>query len=580
MVITKALFPLILALPALMQAQNSSGLAQTDSKYYFFGDSLTDTGNLGRLIGELGPGYPEFSVSNGPTWPIYLVPDVIGFSETVLDPTLSPRFSSVDFAVATSTTSTLAISQTGEPFTEFRAQLEITPNDLAFVWAGANDLIPLARTVPLPASGIFDEAVSTATDNLQIAVSNLHLQGIENIAVISLANPALAVGITNFDSEGSRVTRLFNEQLRQKLATMPDRPNLLWIDSDALLNDAVTHPSAFGLTNITDSIAPQAGEGIPTTLSPEEQEGYLFFDDIHPSTAVHRQFATYVAHHLKLGKDARAAFLVTDALLGFDDRFGFESPDLEKGHFDFKVSTSTLEARSRSTQSIRGDFDFAVTDHFQLGGEFLYAEGDSGPSDFDAFGFGLDAILNGQAGPYLWEVGLGIGYLNGDLDRDYRLGTFTASGEHEATLFTLHTALRKDKWTLAGIDGYWELGLKQRFAHRSSATETGAASLNLHYDSELLSTTIANIEMGFDFSRQFRLEMALNPVLYHHGGEISARQAEGLAGINTPDLSNYDAHTARASLFFSPTEASTLSATFAIGTDDFWSGSLGYQIRF
>ncbi|MEN8716895.1 MAG: hypothetical protein ABF384_18450, partial [Verrucomicrobiales bacterium] len=35
---------------------------------YFFGDSLSDTGNIASILGTLGPGYPHGSFTNGPTW--------------------------------------------------------------------------------------------------------------------------------------------------------------------------------------------------------------------------------------------------------------------------------------------------------------------------------------------------------------------------------------------------------------------------------------------------------------------------------------------------------------------------------
>ncbi|YCM44782.1 SGNH/GDSL hydrolase family protein [Verrucomicrobiaceae bacterium 227] len=555
---------------------------QVSRKFYFFGDSLTDTGNLGRLIGGLGAGYPGFTLSNGPTWPSYLDPSVVGFSEIDENPALASPARSVDFAIALSTTHTIAASQTGPPFLDFRSNLTITPNDLAFIWGGANDFLPLTRQIPAASPDQVATTIETGTTNLVTAVSNLENQGLRNFAVISMIDLSLAPGVSGFD--GGSLAKQFNTTLQQKLTQLPTSPRLLWIDANAFINDAASHPSAYGLTNVTESIAFDAADGIPSTLSLEEQEGYLFYDHIHPSTTVHQQFAAFVASHLRLKNDATDAFLVTDALLGLDDRSGFETRALKASQFDFNISTSSSEnhlgQHRRSTQNYRADLDYALTDHLIIGVEALYTDGESGPSNFESVGIGLDALLHGSSGPFLWEAGLGLGFLNGELDRDYQTGTLTASSEHEASLFTLHAALRRESFTLGGLPAYWELGLKHRFAHRSGSRESGAASLDLAYQSETLSTTLANLELGLHLSSKFLLEFSLNPVLAHHGGEISASQTNGFHPFSTSDQSGYDTDTARTTLIYSPSEYSNLSAGLLIGTDDTWSAHLGYGIRF
>lgn len=560
---------ILLILPQLATAQS----------FYFFGDSLTDTGNIGRLVGGIGPGYPGFSVSNGPTWPAYLDAGVLGFSE-VQDPAIPIESRSLDFSTALSTTSAIANFQTGPPFVDFLPRLQVTSRDLAFLWGGANDFLPIAReTAPDPAE--IESTIHSGVTNLTTAVSNLQTAGIENFAIISLLNLGLAPGIGGFETQGARLADTFNARLKKSLNGIP---NSLWIDANAFLNDAVANPAAYALGNVTNSAAPDAEEGIPSPLTSVEQDSYLFYDDIHPTTAVHRQFAGFVAEHLRLGWALDDAFLITDALLGLDDRSGFETSRLEAGKFDFKFSTSYFENRSaprkRSTESLRADLDFAISERYLLGLEFLYAEGDSGRSDLEASGVGIDALLHGTRGVLRWEAGLGLGFLSGDLARDYPVGTFAATGEHEAGLVSAHVALRDDHWSFAGLEGFWQIGLKQRFVRRSTARETGAASLDLAYESKTLATTIASFGLGFDLSNRFALEMSLDPILFHSGGEISARQASGLASFTTPDQSGYESHTARANLIYAPTPDSSASAGFVVGSDDTWGANLAYRLHF
>ena len=346
---------------------------KTTRKFYFFGDSLTDTGNLGRLIGGLGAGYPGFTLSNGPTWPTYLAPSVLGFSEIEANPALDSLSRSVDFAVALSTTSTIDFAQTGEPFRDFLPNLNITPNDLAFIWGGANDFLPLTRQIPAASPEQIANTIDTGTTNLTSSVTNLKDQGIQNFAVISLIDLSLAPGVSGFN--GAAIARQVNASLKQKLAQLPVKPNLLWIDANSFLNDTVANPAAYGLTNVTESLAFNAGDGIPSTIPPEDQAGYLFYDDIHPSTRVHQQFATFVASHLRLEKDATDAFLVTDAALTLDDRSGFESHGLSHSQSDFSFTNTTFESHRRSTQAFRADLDYALTDQVIIGAEGFYSDG-------------------------------------------------------------------------------------------------------------------------------------------------------------------------------------------------------------
>lgn len=557
-------------------------LSNSTRKFYFFGDSLTDTGNLGRLIGGLGPGYPGFTLSNGPTWPSYLDSSVVGFSEIEANPGLIPPFRSVDFAVALSTTSTIEFAQTGQPFVDFLPNLKINSDDLAFIWGGSNDFLPLARQAPPASPAEISNTIETGTNNLTSAVTNLENQGLQNFAIISLIDLSLAPGISGFD--GSSVANQFNTSLKQKLARLPTSSKLLWIDANSFLNDTVNHPSAYGLTNVTQSIAFSAGEGISSTIPPEDQAGYLFYDDIHPSTAVHEQFAAFVASHLRLESDATHSYLVTDALLELDDHSGFDSRALDRGQLDFHFSTNTLEnqpgADRRNTQAYRADLDYGLSHRLTIGAEAIYSDGESGRSTFKSAGFGIDALLRGTHGQLIWETGLGLGHLSGNLERDYQTGTFSAGSEHEASLFTLHAAVRNESLSIGDLSAYWELGFKQRLAHRSGTTESGAASLDLAYDSQTLTTTVANFELGLHLSSKLLLELSLNPILARHGGEISATQANGLQSFETSDQSGYDVHTARASLIFAPTVSSNIRATFLIGIDEIWSANLGYGIRF
>lgn len=552
------------------------------SRSFFFGDSLSDTGNISDLIGGLGPGYPGTSFTNGTTWVSYLEPSILRLQET-FTPTLgsSRRFGNTDLSAGGATTQTILDQQVNVVFGQF---FNTTPRDRAFLWGGGNDFLDVLSADTPPSEADIANTITTGVANLTESVETLSNKGFQDITVISLLNIGLSPRADGFQADGAGITGLFNARLKQSLQDSSQQANLLWIDSNAFLNDAFNTPSSYGLSNVTDAAAPQAREGIPSTLTPEEQDSYLFYDEIHPTTGVHEQFARFVSHHLALENDVPDLFLVTDAALALDDRFGFENQGLTTGQTDFQVSTFHNENKSgpqrRQTTGIRADLDLAVTNNLIIGGEFFYSEGDSSRSDFEAKGFGLDASYRKTHGKLDWELGLGAGAIWGDLTRDYNVGTFSAESQQDAQVLTAHTALRNSNWSICGRAASWEIGLKQRFIRQNGATESGAASLDLSYSGESLHTTLANLELGLRLNSKLNLELALNPVLFHDGGNIEARQSTGLASFSTSDYSGYDVHTARASLIFTPTESSTLSADLVAGSEKTWSTNLTYRLRF
>jgi len=565
--------------------------ASSPGRNFFFGDSLTDTGNISDLIGGLGPGYPGSTLSNGPTWVTYLDPSTQSLQEAFEIPPSSRRLGrvpilsrSTDFSAALATTQLISDQQINVAFAAFDTGLNPTSNDRAFVWGGANDFLPFLDNPTLPTTNEIEQRITTGVSNLKQSVHDLSNAGIENIAVISLMNIGLAPRSDGFAQQGAEIARLFNSRLKNGLQSSLQKSKLIWIDADALLNDAVANPAIYGLTNVIDAAAPRARDDIPSNLPPEKQAEYLFYDDIHPTTGVHRQIARFVSHHLSLEKDTQALFLVTDAALHLDDRFGFENADLQAGQSDLQITTFFTENQAgsarRQTRGLRADLDLALTDQLSLGARFVHSEGESSRSDFESLGLGIDLTHRTKVKKLDWEIGLGAGHLWGDFTRNYKLGTFRAASNQKASVYNIHTALRNPSWTPAGLDAYWEIGLKHRFVRRSASSESGAASLDLHYSHETLSTTLAHLEIGLHLTPKFDLQLALNPVLFHQGGEISARQHDGLATFSTPDRSAYDTHTVRTSLIYHPTSSSSLSTDFTIGSDNLWSTNLSYRLRF
>lgn len=559
--------------------------ASTLPRNYFFGDSLSDTGNVASIFGTIGPGYPGDSFTNGTTWVGYFDPGANLLLESFSAETqLLNLGNSIDISAGGATTSTVLNQQIQALF--LPASVNYLPNasDRAFLWAGGNDFLPLFESDTPPDPTAVASTTASTLKNLTDSVTALDAAGLPNIAVISQINLGLTPRGAGLQEQGALITSNFNSQLRENLQNLPLSANLLWIDSDAFLNDAIANPAADNLTNTTDPLAPQASDGIPSIIPIEEQSSYLFYDDIHPSTAAHKQFARFVASHLTLTSEVSDLNLVTDAALALDDKFGFEKTNLTPGQSDFSFagfySENEIGQARRQTTGVRSDLDYAVTNDFLIGGEFFYADGETGRTELQSMGFGLDAAYRGQINKLQWETGLGAGAIWGNMTRDYQFGTLEADSDQNATVFTAHAAIRNTDWKLGNIPARWEIGLKQRLVRRDDATETDAASLNITYQSETLNTTLANLELGLQLHPTLELQLSLNPVLAHSGGEISARQTDGLATFTTADDSGYDLHTARASLIYRPDASTSITVGILAGQDNFWTTNLGFCLQF
>ena len=151
------------------------------------------------------------------------------------------------------------------------------------VFAGGNDLRDAAALLPPAAVA----AMGTAAFNVATAVQSLHTEGAQQVLVLNLpnigrtpeaiANGPLAVLGATF------LSQTFNGLLAGNLAAL-DAANpsltLFTLDVYALLEDVIANALALGFSNTTGAClvgpVPCAGP-----------DGYVFWDGIHPTAAMH-----------------------------------------------------------------------------------------------------------------------------------------------------------------------------------------------------------------------------------------------------------------------------------------------------
>ena len=283
------------------------------SALYFFGDSLSDTGNIALGTGGAIPPpttYADGKFSNGPIWADHLAGS-LGFA----GPTpffASPFGSSVSFAFGGTGTGLEQTNPAGADVPGLLGQVgafnsifggaggapvpgTADPDALYVIWSGANDF--LLAGAPPPTSGFTPDPLVTSA-NIGGAISSLHAAGAENFLVLNLPDLG-ATPMGGGDPLLTAATDAHNAELDSVLAGLAGSLvdlNLFFFDVHAFVADILADPLAFGfpaggapgpaLACVFDGVCPDlsgdfAGAG----------DGFFFWDIIHPTTEAHALLA-------------------------------------------------------------------------------------------------------------------------------------------------------------------------------------------------------------------------------------------------------------------------------------------------
>ena len=223
-------YPLRVLVCLLALAVSSVAYSATFSDLYIFGDSLSDT---------------SAGLSDGDLWPIYFTPQV-GVSYDAGN----------NYAVAGATTTHLASQVSSYQADNITAD----PNALYVVWAGANDIF----------GGV---SATDAANNLINTINTLSSFGAEKFLVPNMADLG-AVPAGGGLSTLTDASILFNSTIDSAYSASS---NVLIADIFGLHHNVLADPSAFGLTNATDSCL-STGADCST---------YFIWDNLHPTTVGH-----------------------------------------------------------------------------------------------------------------------------------------------------------------------------------------------------------------------------------------------------------------------------------------------------
>ncbi len=313
------------ALLALTAAQN----AHASGSLYVFGDSLSDNGNLYKLIAYPPAPYVGGHFSNGPVWAEYL-PALTGLAFTPgQDYAYGGAFTG-DLTVNGTDYGTSYVSPglpgiTTEIATFTAAGGHFSAGDVVTLWGGANNYFLYAGLVeadPSSAATLIPAAVNTTITQLTADTSALISLGARTLIVPNL--PSLGSGPDyNTSALGTELGDAFsnahNQALPGQMANLhaTTGANIIVLNEQQLLANAIANPAAYGFTNVTDACinAPACVSG-----STAVQNTYLFWDGVHPTTRAQDFIAQYAARSLN-GFES----LSVPARLGTTDAQDFQS---------------------------------------------------------------------------------------------------------------------------------------------------------------------------------------------------------------------------------------------------------------
>jgi len=239
------------------------------------GDSLSDTGRTFQTIGLPPFPYYQGRVSNGPVWVDYLAPK-LGLTYNPLD-----NFS---WAGARTDRSNSFAGLPGmlDELDELLSTTKRLDNQALYVvFGGSNDFIRIfGGEDPM---AVIPEAVG----NILSIVTQLRARGAKHIVVVDLPDlgltPRARSGGPALAATATFLSAVYNNLLNTALNSADKK--IIRVSAFNILNMLAANPAAFGLTNVTD-------QGI--SIFPAPANTYLFWDDLHPSTTVHRIFATAI----------------------------------------------------------------------------------------------------------------------------------------------------------------------------------------------------------------------------------------------------------------------------------------------
>jgi phospholipase/lecithinase/hemolysin len=298
-------------------AASSPASAQVPSPVVIFGDSLSDPGN-GFAFLKTSATPPDYGLSpllvpsspyargghhlsNGPTW-IEQLGGSLADQRNVLPAFVGSNPFAMNFALGSARARNIGLDP-GTPSLAFEVAAflqktggQVPADALYVIQIGGNDVADAVATGD-PVQGL--AILQAAAQAVRINISLLSALGAEHFLVWNVPDAGFtpAARLSGTQAEAHLATQTFNALLAAELAPLIlSGVDIVGFDANALVTDIVNNPASYGLTNVVDAcVTPNVP---PFTCQTPDQ--YLFWDGIHPTTAVHAIVAQAIATLLNI----------------------------------------------------------------------------------------------------------------------------------------------------------------------------------------------------------------------------------------------------------------------------------------
>lgn len=287
------------------------------SRIFVFGDSLSDTGNLASLTGDLPSPYYMNRISNGSV-AVETLAARLGHTALASLHLIGPAAGN-NYAVAGANAAGLEPMDLGIQVVSFQANHIIAPADALYViFIGGNDIRD-ARSETI--SIIARAKVKAAAAKVRKAIQTLSRAGARSFLLVNSPNVGLMpetrrIATTTDDpgliGRATTLSKLYQDELYKmtRYLKYTSRAKITRFDLFNFFNELVENADYYGFSNTTDACFNSADSTFhPDCNSGSNFDTFIFFDEIHPTTRVHELVGEALYETINSAKTAETGWL-------------------------------------------------------------------------------------------------------------------------------------------------------------------------------------------------------------------------------------------------------------------------------
>jgi len=269
---------------------------QNYSNVYIFGDSLSDTGNLATIIGDLPQPFYMNRVTNGQV-AVETLAEKLGHTANASLHLLGLN-AGTNYSVGGAKAAGIEQINLNNQILAFQANhgFVAPPNALYVIFIGGNDVRTALMTVNNKEAR---SIIKAAAKEVKSAIENLSLIGAESFLVVNAPNigiipetQLIASATENPDliGRGRMLSKKYRKALHNVVENLEEHNDIKIAEFDLFrfFNRLVKHADKYGFTNSTDPcFSSNTLKFHPDCNYGQNFDQFIFFDEIHPTARVH-----------------------------------------------------------------------------------------------------------------------------------------------------------------------------------------------------------------------------------------------------------------------------------------------------